>query len=160
MQRIVLIVGLVAALAAGAPKPPPAVFDGYAFGMTVAQAEAVAPNRKSFECGRLMTSRCIVYERRIGALPARVTVQFSLEETRVDRVEIAPRAADSSCDAVWNGLLGFLAATYGEPKSREGNTMRWRTAGVAATATVLKSEDEPCDIVAALTMAGAADEAN
>jgi hypothetical protein len=43
---------------------------------------------------------------------------------------------------------------------REGNTMRWRTAAVAATATVLNSEDEPCDIVAALTMAGAGDETN
>lgn len=134
-------------------------FDGYAFGMSVADAERVAPVRKSFECGRLMTSRCIVYERRLGALDANVTVQFSLEDRRLDRIELAPRTqSDSSaaCEAQWQSLVDFLQVTYGSPQLREGNTVRWHSATLEIAATVLIAEGEICSIQAALTPAVAA----
>jgi hypothetical protein len=132
-------------------------FDGYAFGMTIAQAEGVAPKRKTFECGRLMTSRCIVYRRRLGTLDGTVTIQFSLDEHRIDRIEMSPIAMSGrggkSCDAAWSGLVAFLKDVYGPPQSQEGNTVYWRADNTAVTATVLQEEGEFCDVAAALTSA-------
>jgi hypothetical protein len=132
-----------------------ASFDGYAFGMTVIQAESVAPARKTFECGRLMTSRCIVYKRQLGTLSGTVAIEFSLDERRIERVEIVPRvdAGKASCDAAWTGLVGFLTSTYGTPETNEGNTRNWRAGPLAVTATVVQGDDDFCDVAAALTLA-------
>lgn len=146
----------LATLAAG-PVDKMATFDGYALGMTVAQAEGVSPNRKAFDCGRLMTSRCIVYERRLGTLVGVVTIEFSLDDRRIDRIEIAPRGVGqggASCETAWHGLVDFLSETFGTPQSREGNTVRWRMDAVAVTATVLQQQGEFCDVAAALTSIG------
>jgi len=130
-------------------------FDGYTFGMTVTQAESVAPSRKAFECGRLMTSRCIVYKRQLGTLSGTVAIEFSLDEGRVDRVEMVPRvgAGKASCDAAWTGLVGFLTTTYGAPETNEGNTRNWRAGTLAVTATVVQGDDDFCDVAASLTSA-------
>ncbi len=158
-MRNALLAGAIATLAvAPSGAPGGSAFDGYTFGMTVAQAESVPPKRKAFECGRLMTSRCIVYQRRLGTLDGTVTIQFSLDDRRIDRIEISPRAVGdrggTTCDAAWTGLVAFLNAAYGVPQSREGNTVRWRTDAAAVTATVLQEQDEFCDVAAALTSAG------
>jgi hypothetical protein len=146
------------ALATGAQELRPA-FDGYALGMTVTEAEAVAPGRHTFECRKLMTSRCIIYDRRLGEITARITVQFALEDRRINQIEIVPKEAGrdggASCEAAWSGLVSALTSTYGEPQSREGNTVRWRTPVMTLTATVLQEEDEFCDVAASLTGAGA-----
>jgi hypothetical protein len=143
------------ALASAVQPPPPAAFDGYVLGMTIAEAEAVGPGRRSFECAKLMTSRCIMYDRRLGLISAKVTVQFALDDRRIDRIEIVPTDAGeyggTSCERAWSGLVSALTTTYGEPQSREGNTVRWRTASMALTATVLQEEDEFCDVAASLT---------
>jgi hypothetical protein len=148
---------LLALAAAAQDPPPPAAFDGYALGMTIAEAEAVAPGRHSFACAKLMTSRCIVYDRRLGALSAKVTVQFALDDRRINQIQILPTESGehggTSCERAWSGLVSALAATYGEPQAREGNTARWRTASMALTATVLQEEDEFCDVSASLTRA-------
>lgn len=152
-----LIALLIAALAAttDAASHPEPTFDGYALGMTVAQAEAVSPNRRSFECGKLMTSRCIVYERRMDQVAATVTVQFALDDRRLNQIEIVPkdsgRYGGKSCEAGWSGIVSGLTSIYGEPQSREGNTVRWHVAAVTVTATVLQEEDEFCDVAAAFT---------
>src|SRR5690242_5845899 len=78
------------ALAVAAQKAPSPAFDGYALGMTVAEAEAITPGRHTFECAKLMTSRCIVYERQLGSIAAKVTVQFALDDHRVNQIEIVP----------------------------------------------------------------------
>lgn len=158
MANAFLLAAAIAALAAPAPEAAGrSALDGYSFGMTVAQAQSVPPNRKAFECGRLMTSRCIVYERRLGTIAGTVTIQFSLDDRRIDRIEITPRDAGkrggTSCEAAWTGLVSFLSETYGAPQAREGNTVHWRADAVAVTATVLQEEDEFCDVTAALTSA-------
>ena len=144
------------AVADAAPNPQPS-FDGYALGMTIAEAEAVPPSRKTFDCGRLMTSRCIVYERRLGQIAATVTVQFALDDRRINQIEIVPKdkgeRGGSACEAAWTGLVAALSDTYGEPQTREGNTVRWRTGAMTLTATVLQEEDEFCDVAASLTSA-------
>jgi hypothetical protein len=156
MNNAMLSILLIAALAITAdatPQPEPA-FDGYALGMTVAQAEAVSPKRKSFECGKLMTSRCIVYERRLGQVAATVTVQFALDDRRINQIEIVPqdsgRHGGASCETAWSGLIAALSRTYGEPQSRVGNTVRWRLADATLTATVLQEEGTFCDVSASL----------
>lgn len=145
---------LLLAIAASVQEPGPA-FDGYELGMSVAEAEAVTPGRRTFECGKLMTSRCIIYDRRFGEIKARVTVQFALEDRRINQIEIVPtesgRYGGTSCEAAWSGLVSALITTYGKPLSREGNTVRWRTADMTLTATVLQEEDEFCDVAASLT---------
>jgi hypothetical protein len=157
MNNAMLITLLIATLATTADATPQLepTFDGYALGMTVAQAEAVSPNRKSFECGKLMTSRCIVYARRLGQVAATVTVQFALDDRRINQIEIVPqdsgRYGGASCETAWSGLIAALSRTYGEPQSREGNTVRWRLADVTLTATVLQEENEFCDVAASLT---------
>jgi len=152
-----LIIFATAAASSGAETPP--AFDGYVLGMSVSEAEAVAPGRKSLECAKLMTSRCIVYERRLGQIAAIVTIHFALDDRRVDQIEITPKDSGpyggASCEAAWSGLNTSLTATYGEPQSREGNTVRWRSGTMALTATVLQEEDEYCDVAASLTAAGA-----
>jgi hypothetical protein len=157
-MRSALLAGAMATLAvAPSGTAGGSAFDGYTFGMTVAQAESVPPKRKAFECGRLMTSRCIVYQRRMGTLDGTVTIEFSLDDRRIDRIEISPRAVGdrggTSCDGAWTGLVAFLSDTYGAPQSREGNTVHWRSDATAVTATVLQEEDEFCDVAAALTSA-------
>ena len=158
-MRRVLFAGAIATLAiAPSGAAGDSAFDGYSFGMTIAQAEGVPPTRKAFECGRLMTSRCIVYQRRLGTLDGTVTIQFSLDDRRINRIEISPRAVGNrggtSCDAAWSGLVAFLKDLYGPPQSQEGNTVHWRTDNAAVTATVLQEADEFCDVAAALTSAG------
>jgi len=149
---------VLAASAAVAAAETPPTFDGYALGMTIGEAEAISPARKSLECAKLMTSRCIVYERRIGSVTATVTVHFALDDRRIDQIEIAPKDSGAyggaSCQAAWSSLVSALTATYGEPQSREGNTARWHTAAMALTATVLQEEGEFCDVGASLTAAG------
>ncbi len=146
---------IVAAASAESDATP--AFDGYALGMTVAQAEGVSPNRKTFECGKLMTSRCIVYERRLGQIAATVTVQFALDDRRINQIEIVPKDSGhyggASCETAWAGLVSALTVIYGEPQSREGNTVRWSTSAMTLTATVLQEEEEFCDVAASLTAA-------
>lgn len=147
---------VIAAAAAAGPPPPPS-FDGYALGMTVEDAEAVIPRRRSFECGKLMTSRCIVYGLRLGSVAVTVTVQFAFDTRRIDRIEIAPQrngqSGGSSCAASWHGLVDGLTGIYGQPQLREGNTVRWEHDSTRLTATVLQEEDEFCDVTASLTAA-------
>ena len=156
-MRDILMAGTIAALAAApASAPDFQTFDGYAFGMTIAQAESVVPHRRTFECGRLMTSRCIVYKRQLAGFVGTVTIQFSLDGRRIDRIEIAPHFADqiasTSCDTMWKGVVSFLAATYGAAESSEGNTLRWQPGrAVAVTATVIQGDDGFCEVTAAFT---------
>ena len=150
---------LFLAAATSTAAEPAASFDGYALGMTVAEAEAVPPGRRGFECGKLMTSRCIVYDRRIGQTAATITVHFALDDRRINQVEIVPkdsgRSGGTSCEAAWSSLVSGLTVIYGPPQSREGNTVRWRTSKMALTATVLQQQDEDafCDVAASLTSA-------
>ncbi len=147
---------MAALVAARGSTPDFENFDGYVFGMTVEQAESVLPHRRTFECGRLMTSRCIVYKRQLAGLVGTVTIQFSLDERRVDRMEIAPHFADqiasASCDTMWKGLVSFLTATYGAAERSEGNTLRWQLGrAVAITAIVIQGDDGFCEVTAAFS---------
>ena len=91
-----------------------------------------------------------------GPFVGTVTIQFSLDERRIDRMEIAPHFADqiasASCDAMWKGLVSFLTGTYGAAESNEGNTLHWLPGrAVAVTATVIHGDDGFCEVSAAFT---------
>lgn len=151
MQRIIWTIAFLVGFGAQAQTLPDAVtgYAGYRFGMTVQQAERVAPGRKAQgACDFPGVALCIEFPEVIAGRSANVVVQFKgspavVTQVVVQYLNLDARPGSGACENSYRAVFASLSQRYGPPSHPERGGAVWlgRKSGAIKAAFVCFDRD-------------------